>query len=172
MKKPSRQLPGGAIDRMTAFLAALSDWLAASALVAMTAITGWQVFGRYVLNDTPAWSEQASGILMVYLAFFGAATLVRDDGHLSLTALKHRLPEAGRLFLGRVILILIAAFGGVMIVYGVEMAGIVRHWTIPAIGVSRAINYFTFPPAGLLTAIFAVARLRRLSARRKERDGS
>jgi len=28
-------------------------WLSAAGLVLMTVVTGWQVWGRYVLNDTP-----------------------------------------------------------------------------------------------------------------------
>ena len=34
--------------------------LAGIALVVMTVIFAWLVFGRYVLNDTPTWVEQAS----------------------------------------------------------------------------------------------------------------
>ena len=45
-----------------------ADWLvriAAAGLVLMTAIVGWQVFGRYVLNSSPSWSEQAALTLMM-----------------------------------------------------------------------------------------------------------
>ncbi|MEL6622077.1 MAG: TRAP transporter small permease, partial [Pseudomonadota bacterium] len=34
--------------------------LAGLALVVMTVIFAWLVFGRYVLNDTPTWAEQVS----------------------------------------------------------------------------------------------------------------
>ena len=34
--------------------------LAGTALVTMTVIFAWLVFGRYVLNDTPTWVEQVS----------------------------------------------------------------------------------------------------------------
>jgi len=28
------------------------------ALVLLVGVTGWQVWGRYVLNDTPTWAER------------------------------------------------------------------------------------------------------------------
>ena len=44
--------------------------LAGVALVVMTVIFAWLVFGRYVLNDTPTWVEQVSLLLVMVIAFF------------------------------------------------------------------------------------------------------
>ena len=49
-----------------------ADWLLKAAglgLVLMTVIVGWQVFGRYVLNSSPSWSEQAALTLMIWYVF-------------------------------------------------------------------------------------------------------
>jgi TRAP-type C4-dicarboxylate transport system permease small subunit len=39
-----------------------------------------QVFGRYVLNDTPSWAESTALVLVLYVTMFGAAVGVRDAG--------------------------------------------------------------------------------------------
>ena len=60
-----------------------ADWLvrvAAVGLVLMTLIIGWQVFGRYVLNSSPSWSEQASLALMIWYVSLAAAAGVRALG--------------------------------------------------------------------------------------------
>ncbi len=38
-------------------------------LVLLIILFGWLVFGRYVLNDTPTWVEQASLLIVVYITF-------------------------------------------------------------------------------------------------------
>ncbi len=43
----------------------------------MTAIVAWQVFCRYVLNDSPSWTEPGAVILMSWFIFLGAAVGVR-----------------------------------------------------------------------------------------------
>jgi hypothetical protein len=50
----------------------------AAGLVLMTAIIGWQVFGRFVLGSSPSWAEQAALILMIWYVFFAAAAGVRE----------------------------------------------------------------------------------------------
>jgi len=50
---------GGAASRGLTLLSAIG-------LILMTLIVGWQVFGRYVLNQSPDWSEQAALALMIW----------------------------------------------------------------------------------------------------------
>ena len=55
-------------------------YLAGLGVVLMTIIIGWQVFGRYVLNDTPSWSEPLSLQLMSWFILLGAAVGVATAG--------------------------------------------------------------------------------------------
>ena len=41
-----------------------AKWFAGIGLLVMTAIIAMQVFARYVLNDSPAWAEQAAFCLL------------------------------------------------------------------------------------------------------------
>ena len=45
-----------------------AKWFAGIGLLIMTAIIAMQVFARYVLNDSPAWAEQAALLLMIWCA--------------------------------------------------------------------------------------------------------
>lgn len=57
-------------------------WLSSAGLVIMTALLCWQVFARYVLDASPAWTEQAVLILMVWIVFLGSAQGIRDGFHI------------------------------------------------------------------------------------------
>ena len=128
-------------------------------MVVMTIGIGYQVFGRFVLNDTPPWTEQLATNLMIWLALLGGAVVAREDRHIALTIVLDRLGQRQRIWLKSMLDLLIAAFGLLMVWYGGEMALIVRNWTIPTLGISRAFDYLAFPVAGALIASFAATRL-------------
>ena len=56
-------------DRLLDLFSHINTIITGVALVVMTAIFGWLVFGRYVLNSTPTWVEQVSLLLVVYIGF-------------------------------------------------------------------------------------------------------
>lgn len=129
------------------------------AMVVMTTIIGWQIFGRFVLNDTPKWSEQLAGIIMVYLMLIGGAVAVWEQRHIALDVFLNVLPDAPRYFLKLLINSLIGVLGAMMMFYGVKMAAIVEAWTIPTLGLSQSLNYWAFPVAGAMITVFAIAHI-------------
>ena len=77
------------------FLGALSHaslYIAGIGMIAMTLIVGWQVFARYILNDSPSWSEPLSLHLMSWFIMLGAAVGVRESVHLGLDILRYMMP--------------------------------------------------------------------------------
>ena len=71
----------------------VSDWLVrfgALGLVVMTAIVGWQVFGRFVLDSSPSWTEQASLVLMIWYVMFAAAAGVYEGFHIRIALIEER----------------------------------------------------------------------------------
>ena len=60
-------------------------------LLAMTAIISWQVFGRFVLNSSPSWTEQASLVLMIWYVMFAAAAGVHEGFHIRIGLIEERL---------------------------------------------------------------------------------
>ena len=138
-----------------------SDWLVragAVGLVAMAAIIGWQVFGRFVLNSSPSWTEQSSLLLMIWYVMFAAAAGVREGFHIRIALLEDKLGERGRL-LRRIIAAVIALMGVVFVIYGTILCWGVRDNVIPSLGISRAFAYIPLPVSGALMTLFALERL-------------
>ncbi|RDC59112.1 hypothetical protein HME9302_00297 [Alteripontixanthobacter maritimus] len=131
----------------------------AAGLVLMTAVVGWQVFGRFVLNSSPSWSEQTALLLMIWYVFFAAAAGVWERFHIRIEVLENRLTEHRRKWLRIAIHALIAVFGLVLCVYGAMLAWMVRDFVIPSLGISRAVAYLAIPLSGLLIALFSLGRM-------------
>lgn len=132
--------------------------LGALGLVAMTAIIGWQVFGRFVLNSSPSWTEQASLILMIWYVMFAAAAGVYEGFHIRIALLEEKLGERAAPA-RRLVAAIVMLLGLVLLIYGAQLCWLVRDNVVPSLGVSRSVAYFPMPVSGLLMALFALPRV-------------
>lgn len=134
-------------------------YFAGAGLVVMTAIVAWQVFCRYVLNDSPSWTEPGAVILMSWFIFLGAAVGVRENNHMGFDVLLYALPPAGKKWLRMISDITIFAFGLGMIWYGSNLVTLTWSTTLPALGISGAWDYVPLMGGGVLIALFTLERI-------------
>jgi TRAP-type C4-dicarboxylate transport system permease small subunit len=125
----------------------------------MTAIVAWQVFCRYVLNDSPSWTEPGAVILMSWFIFLGAAVGVRENNHMGFDVLLYVLPPTGKKWLRMISDIVIFAFGLGMIWYGGNLVGLTYATTLPALGISGAWDYVPLIGGGVLISLFSLERI-------------
>ncbi|RCV90655.1 TRAP transporter small permease [Billgrantia montanilacus] len=128
-------------------------------LVFLIAIFGWLVFGRYVLNNTPTWVEQASLLLVVYITCLGAAAGVRGNTHLSIDFVRESMPEPFRTICRYVSDLFIVLFGGFMAYqgWGLVMTNLER--AIPLIRLSESWRAAPLVICGGLLVLFATANI-------------
>jgi TRAP-type C4-dicarboxylate transport system permease small subunit len=144
------------------FLARLSNaalWLAGAGLVLMTVFVAWQVFCRYVLNDSPSWTEPGSVMLMSWFIFLGAAVGIRENNHLGFDVLLYVLPKSGKRVLRMISDVVILAFGAGMIWYGGALMSLTWNTTLPSLGISGAFDYLPLAGGGVLAVIFSLERI-------------
>ena len=146
--------------------------IAGIALVVMTAIFAWLVFGRYVLNDTPTWVEQVSLLLVMVIAFLGAAAGVHENTHLSVVAFRNIVPSRVRTGFVFVTDVLMAGFGGLMFWYGLELTQFKWKTLIPLIQWSEGLRSLPLTICGALVFLFATGHLIRLFLGRDKRKDS
>lgn len=152
-----------AIARLSRAIASLFLWVGFAALVLITAVVGWQVWGRYVLNDTPIWAEASSLLLVLYLSMLGAAVGVREEFHLGIVFVRDRLPPPWRRLVLALNHLLVGIFGAGMGWYGAELARSTLTHGIPTLGISQSVAYLPAPIAGIAIAFFAFEHLCRLA---------
>jgi TRAP-type C4-dicarboxylate transport system permease small subunit len=140
-------------------LAGLAMGLAGIALVAMALVQAWQVFARYVLNDSPGWTEPLALLLMSFAVMLGAAVAVRRETHFAFQTFRDAAP--GRLqWLMKSISRLIAAAGGagLMVLGGSLM---IDDWPVVMAGapLPAGLKFAGLCLGGALILLFAIERL-------------
>lgn len=128
-------------------------------LVLLLAAVAWQVFGRYVLNDTPTWAESLALLLVLYVTMLGCAVGVRDAGHIGMELIGPLLPERLHLPMAIAIHVLTLLFGALMAWNCALMLQSVSGYKIPTLGVSESLRYVPLVAAGLLIVLFSVEHI-------------
>ncbi len=149
------------IARVLGVVARIALWLSGIGLVAMTAIVAWQVFGRYVLNQSPSWTEVTSVMLMAWFIFLGAAVGIREGYHLSFDVLLYVLPERARQVMFTISDLVVTAFGAGMVIFGTKLVYGTWDAIIPAIGLPGGVTYLPLVAGGVLVVIFSLERIAR-----------
>lgn len=147
------------LTRVNARIARACMYFAVAGLAAIVAIVAFQVFGRYVLNDSPTWTENLALVLILYVTLVGAAVGVRDAGHIGMESLLVLVPERIRLKLEIVIHVLVGIFGGLMAYNGALLAISVMDYKIPTLGLPEGINHVPVAIAGALILLFSIEHI-------------
>lgn len=149
------------LDRGLDGLAAICKVLTGIAMVVLTAIFGWLVFGRYVLNSTPTWVEQVSLLLVMLIAFLGAAVGVHENTHLSVSVFRSAVPDRLRRLLVFATDLLMAAFGFAMVWFGTMLTTFKWSTKIPLIHLPEGLRSLPLAVGGGLILLFSVGHLLR-----------
>ena len=146
----------------TKFCAALSKlclMIAVVGLIAVILCVQWQVFGRYVMNDTPTWAETLALLLVLFVTAFGLAIQVRDAGHIGLESMVALLPDHWRHRIEILIHALIGLFGALMVKGGWLWAAAKWAEKKPMLPVPDGIDYVPLIIAGVLIMLFSVEHI-------------
>lgn len=146
-------------DRLLTGLSSIVLKVSAAGMALMTAIIGWQVFARFVLNASPAWTESTALLLMLYYILLSAAIGVREGFHLGVRVVLDNVPSRQKRWLLRLIDGLVGLFGVAMIMNGAKLASFTSTHIIPTLGISRSIAYWPFMISGSLIVVFCTERI-------------
>jgi TRAP-type C4-dicarboxylate transport system permease small subunit len=133
--------------------------LGVTGLVVLIACVLYQVFGRYVLNNTPTWAESLALVVVLYVTMFGTAVGVRDAGHIGMESLLVLVNKRIRHVLEIVIHLLVLLFGIVMAWNCSILVGSVWTYTLPTLGISEGWRYVPTVIAGVLIAMFSLEHI-------------
>jgi len=147
------------LTRFTAPLARACMFVAVAGLVGIVGVVAIQVFGRYVMNDTPVWAESTALVLVLYVTLLGAAVGVRDAGHIGIESLLVLVSERIRNRMELLIHALVATFGAIMSWNGAILAESVAPYKIPTLGISEAFNQAPLVISGALIVLFSIEHI-------------
>jgi TRAP-type C4-dicarboxylate transport system permease small subunit len=157
----TRSLPP--LQRWLDRLADLSIYTAAAALLGLVVVQGWQVFTRYVLNDSPSWTEPVTLLLLATAMSLGAASGVHTNRHFGFFLLAERFPEPGRRALEALRALVMAAIGLVLAWWSAVLLVDGLDIKIAGAPMPQSINYLPLAVGGALMAVFALYRVWRVA---------
>jgi TRAP-type C4-dicarboxylate transport system permease small subunit len=150
-----------ASHRAADWLASRSLLLAGLALVGIVGVQSWQVFARYVLNDSPSWTEPVAILLMNTVMMFGAAFGVHREAHFGFFIGVHAAPRPLRKALLAVSRGVQLGVGGLLAAWGLKLT--LETWSISLAGVAlpQGASYLPIAVGGALIAILSLELLLR-----------
>ena len=152
-------------------LARVVNLVAALALLGLVAVEGWQVIARYVLNDSPGWTEPLALLCLNVAMMFGAAVGVRNDAHFGFFIAVQAAPPWLQRLLRSIACAVAMAVGGMLAWWGGRLA--LDGWDVPMAGAALPLGlaYAPLSLGGALIVLFAAERLLALHARRPAEAG-
>lgn len=129
------------------------------ALVVMTVIFSWLVYGRYILNSTPTWVEQISLLLVVLIGFLGAAIGIHKKTHLAVSYFRDKMPPSLKIAFDLTTHFMLMIFGYVMMIYSYKL--VIFKWStqIPLIHVPEGLRAVPIMICGALILLFSIGHI-------------
>ena len=124
--------------------------------VGLVLVQGWQVFARYVINDSPSWTEPVTLLLLSTALSFGAAAGVHTDRHFGFYLLAEHLPAQARRVLDLLRPLLMAAVGALIAGWGAVLLLDGLDIKIAGAAMPQSINYLPLSIGGALICVFAL----------------
>jgi tripartite ATP-independent transporter DctM subunit len=125
----------------------------------ITCLVTLQVFARYVLNDTPPWSEELCRYLFVWASFLGACIAMRRAAHLGVDSLVVRLPAGAREVAQHAVTGVVAVFCSILVWQGAALVPAMATQRSPSMAISLQYVFIAIPIAGALMLVLQVKAL-------------
>lgn len=134
--------------------------LAGGSFLAMVALTCWQVFTRYVLQNPSSWSEELVSYLFAWMSLLGASLVVGERGHMNIPIVVERMGTKGRKFFAILAEVIACVFAGVILVYGgIQITNLAMGQMTSALGIPIGIFYVVLPLSGVINIVYTILNI-------------
>ncbi|MDR3517835.1 MAG: TRAP transporter small permease [Azospirillaceae bacterium] len=142
-----------------AWLSRLCLKLAVFGLIVILGAVLTQIFGRYVLNNSPTWTEILALVVVLYVACFAAAVGVRDGRHIGMESLVSYLFPSIRRWIEIFVFLCMIVFGLCMSWGGAVLGIAMMPYLNPGLPISQGWSYLPLAIGGILISLFAIEQI-------------
>jgi TRAP-type C4-dicarboxylate transport system permease small subunit len=147
------------VDKVLNFVEKILELICTVFVGAIVLVLFYAVVMRYVFHLPPAWSIEASRFMFLWLVMFGAALVTRENSHIEIDFIVNRLPPKVRFVWVNLLRLVMLAFCGVLIYYGVKILPIVGQANTPTLEMSMGWLYASVPTGGFLMGVYILELL-------------
>ncbi len=127
--------------------------------MAVSLITLFNVWSRYVFDHPLSWAEETATYLFVWMAIIGAALAVKTRQHFAVEFVIDRITGKAGLLARVCVAALVVVAAGIVFVYGLIYISWGWHAVTPATEISLALPYGAVAAGGGLMVIRAIGLL-------------
>jgi len=120
-------------------------WASIISITIMLFIIFLQVIFRYLLHNSLTFSEELARYLFVWTVFLGSAVVAKNDGHIIVGVLTHRLSRAKAKYMKIAAYASTMVFVSILFFQGIKMMSLVSFQHSPALGISMSYVYLAIP---------------------------
>ncbi len=135
--------------------------LAAVTFAFMFILVIWQVFTRYVLNNSATWTEELTSYLFARSTLFGAALVTGERDHMNIPiVIEKKSPKAQKIaaIFSECIVI---AFSIIVLVYGgTSITKLAMGQMTSSLGRPIGVFYVALPVAGVINVLYCILNIR------------
>lgn len=153
------QHPPSPFQQVLDLLARFAIGIAAAALLALVVVQGWQVFARYVINDSPSWTEPVTLLLLATAMSLGAAAGVHTNRHFGFYLLHDHVRPAVRTMIDVVVQCVVIGVGAVIAYWAAILLLDGLDIRTAGAALPQSINYLPLMTGGALMVLFGFNRL-------------
>jgi TRAP-type C4-dicarboxylate transport system permease small subunit len=131
------------------------EWASLLCLSAMGTVVLIQVFARFLLPKTPAWTEEAARMFFIFTISFAGGLAVRDHALIGFDVLVERLPLKANRILRIVIHMIITVFMGILAWQSILFIRVGHLQTSPILEIRMSYVFSSMLVLFLFTGIYS-----------------
>lgn len=135
------------------------ELLVAAIFAAMVLIGTWQVFGRFVLNATPSWSEEVQIFGHIWLVFLAIPIAYRRGAHITVEAIRRVLSPWLDRALDLLIELMWVGFAVATAYYSYRVSLVTRNSVSPGLEIPMSYPYYGMILGSVYLAFVVIRRL-------------
>lgn len=150
----------------------LVEYFLALLMVGIVVSVFWQVFTRFVINNSSSWTEEVARFMMIWIGFLGAAVGLRYGMHMSIVFIVNKVSnKICRKAVDIFIIIITMCIGIVLLFYGYKYMVTGQDRASMALQINMSYIYAVVPISGIITILNSLESIYlRLTDRRIEED--
>lgn len=152
-------IPPSAMQALVHKISGVAIAIASIALIGLVIVQGWQVFARYVLNNSPSWTEPVTLLLLSTAMGMGAAAGVYTNRHFGFVLLAEALPPRAKRVVDAISPLVITMIGGFLAYWSFVLLLDGLDVKMAGASMPQSIAYLPLALSGVLMVIFALNRL-------------
>ncbi len=125
-----------------------------------------QIYGRFLIEKPPSWTEEASRFFFIYAMSFAAGLAMKDKSYVFFDGIFNKLSNSLKRKLVLIITIVTIILFLVMTVYGVHFTILGIPEKSPSMGISMSIGFVSMVVMGISISYYSIIDLIKLTKRK------